>query len=95
MMAEIQIYTRQGCCLCEEMKRVVRPIAQRHSIPVKEIDVDASPELKEKFTNEVPVIFINGRKTFKYRVTARALEARLLQTQTSQRTKRNSFFRRP
>jgi glutaredoxin len=95
MKTEILVYTRQHCCLCEKMKQVVHPIAQKHFVPVKEIDVDGSPELKDKYTNEVPVLFINGRKAFKYRVTARALEARLVQAQTLQRRKLGSFFRRP
>jgi hypothetical protein len=44
---------------------------------VREIDVDASADLQEKYGGEVPVLFINGRKAFKYRATARELEKRL------------------
>ncbi len=34
-------------------------------------------EIQKEFGNEVPVLFINGRKAFKYRVTARELAKRL------------------
>ena len=91
MKAEILIYTRQGCCLCEEMKRVIRPIAERYSIAVKEIDIDSRPQLQERYTHEVPVLFINDRKAFKYRVTAKALEATLIRAQ--RQGKLGSFFR--
>ena len=43
----------------------------------EEIDVDGEPELKEKFGDEVPVLFIDGRKAFKVRVTEGELKKRL------------------
>jgi len=94
MKTEILIYTRLQCCLCEEMKQVVHRIAQRFSLAVKEVDVDASPELQKQYTNEVPVLFINGRKAFKYRVTEKDLEARLSLAKTRQARSFGSLFRR-
>ena len=77
MTAEITIYSRKGCCLCEEMKAVVGQIAKYYPLSVREIDVDTSSELQDKFGSEVPVLLINGRKAFKYRVTAKDLQKRL------------------
>ena len=34
----------------------------------REIDVDSGEDLRRQFTDEVPVVFINGRKAFKYRM---------------------------
>ena len=76
-MWEILLYTRKDCCLCEEMKEVIRKVAGEISSEMKEIDVDAAPDLQEKYGSEVPVLFINGRKAFKYRVTEGALKKRL------------------
>jgi glutaredoxin len=77
MKAMLILYTRKDCCLCEEMKEVVRGVAESFILTLQELDIDSSPELQEKYGNEVPVLFINGRKAFKYRVTARELENRL------------------
>jgi Glutaredoxin-like domain (DUF836) len=44
---------------------------------VAEIDVDSAPELQAQYGDEVPVLLINGRKAFKYRLTAKELERRL------------------
>jgi glutaredoxin len=77
MSAELLLYTRKDCCLCEEMKQVLRQLSPRYRFIVREIDVDASADLQEKYGGEVPVLFINGRKAFKYRATARELEKRL------------------
>jgi glutaredoxin len=79
MTAEITIYSRKDCCLCEEMKKVIAQIAKHYPLRVREIDVDTSSELQEKLGSEVPVLLINGRKAFKYRVTAKDLQKKLRQ----------------
>jgi glutaredoxin len=77
MKTELRLYTRKDCCLCEEMKSTLSRVAGRVSFALEEIDVDTSPELQEKYGNEIPVLLINGRKAFKYRLTAKELEQRL------------------
>ena len=80
MTTQIRLYTRKDCCLCQEMKATVREVAAKIPLAIEEIDVDGAPELKEKYGSEVPVLFINGRKAFKYRVAAQELERRLRRT---------------
>ena len=77
MKAQLQLYTRKDCCLCEEMKSTLSQVADRVSFALEEIDVDTSPVLQEQYGNDVPVLFINSRKAFKHRLTARELEQRL------------------
>ena len=77
MKPKLTLYSRKDCCLCEEMKAVVRDVAAKIQIEIDEIDVEGSPELREKFGDKVPVLFIDGRKAFKYRVTERKLRRRL------------------
>lgn len=79
MTRQIRLYTRRDCCLCEEMKGVVRNVAEEVPLEVEEVDVDSEPDLREKFGGEVPVLFIDGRKAFKYRVAARELKKKLRQ----------------
>jgi glutaredoxin len=80
MRHRLVLYSRVDCCLCDEMKTVIRQVAQRTPVDVEEIDIDSSADLKQKYGEEVPVLFINGRKAFKYRLTARHLSARLKTT---------------
>jgi len=61
------------------MKGVVRNVAEEVPLEVEEVDVDSEPDLREKFGSEVPVLFIDGRKAFKYRVAARELKKKLRQ----------------
>lgn len=59
------------------MKGVIRDVAEEVPLEVEEVDVDSEPDLREKFGGEVPVLFIDGRKAFKYRVAARELKKKL------------------
>jgi hypothetical protein len=59
------------------MKAAIRQVAAKIPLDLEEIDVDSSTQLKEQFGDEVPVLFIDGKKAFKYRVTARELEKQL------------------
>lgn len=77
MNCKLVLYSRADCCLCVEMKAAIRQVAAKIPLDLEEIDVDSSTQLKEQFSDEVPVLFIDGRKAFKYQVTARELEKRV------------------
>jgi glutaredoxin len=77
MKPQLKLYTRKDCCLCEEMKATLEQVARRMPLVIEEIDVDTSADLREKYGDEVPVLFINGRKAFKYRVKTGELQKRL------------------
>ena len=77
---EVVLYSRKGCHLCEVVKESLSKLSRRGGFAWKEYDVDADEELRRQFTDEVPVVFINGHKAFKYRMDEREflrkLEAR-------------------
>jgi glutaredoxin len=77
MTAKLTLYTRKDCCLCDEMKTVVRQVGETTALELTEIDVDSSAELQERFGDQVPLLFIDGRKAFKYRVSERQLASKL------------------
>jgi len=77
MTAKLTLYTRKDCCLCEQMKTVIRQVGATTAVELTEVDVDSSAELQQKFGDQVPLLLINGRKAFKYRATTAALARRL------------------
>lgn len=95
MKPQLTLYTRQDCCLCDDMKEVIRRVAAA-GIPLdlNEIDVDSAPELRERFGSEVPVLFIAGRKAFKYVVTERELQRALSRKYGSGETLARRILRR-
>ena len=76
-MLRLTLYSRPECCLCEEMKAVLAQVRQGIPFALEEIDISADPELEARFGQEIPVLFVNGRKAFKYRLTAGELRRRL------------------
>ena len=76
-MLTLTLYSRHDCCLCEEMKAVLAQVRQGIPFALEEIDISTDPELETRFGQEIPVLFVNGRKAFKYRLTAGELRRRL------------------
>jgi glutaredoxin len=74
---EVVVYSRKGCHLCEIVKETLSKLERRGGFQWREIDVDTDDELRRKFTDEVPVVFIDGRKAFKYRMDEREFLQRL------------------
>lgn len=64
----VTLYTRSGCCLCDDAKLVIAAARRRADFDYDERDIDADPDLLRRYNDEVPVIAINGVKAFKYKV---------------------------
>ena len=65
---EVIVYSRKGCHLCEIVKESLVKLHKRGGFVWREVDVDADAGLRREFNDQVPVVFINGRKAFKYRM---------------------------
>ena len=65
---EVILYTRKGCHLCEIVKESLVRLRRYATFTWREVDVDSDTEARRLYSDEVPVVFINGRKAFKYRI---------------------------
>ena len=63
---QVIVYSRKGCHLCEIVKESLTKLERRGGFTWRDIDVDGDDQLRRQFTDEVPVVFIDGRKAFKY-----------------------------
>lgn len=79
---DVVLYTKPGCHLCDEMKRVLGRAKQGLEVRVEEIDISSQQQLSERYGEEIPVLFINGRKAYKYRASEEDLRRRLLRAET-------------
>ncbi len=68
---QVVVYSRKGCHLCEIVKESLIKLERRGGFHWREIDVDSNEDLRRRFTDEVPVVFIDGRKAFKYHMDER------------------------
>ena len=64
----VTLYTRAGCCLCDQAKQVLAEARRGADFDLEELDIDLDPELRRRYNDEVPVIAINQVKAFKYKV---------------------------
>jgi glutaredoxin len=65
---EVIVYSRKGCHLCEIVKESLVKLQKRGGFRWRDVDVDSDAELRRLYNDQVPVVFINGRKAFKYRM---------------------------
>ncbi|MGB7168889.1 MAG: glutaredoxin family protein [Acidobacteriaceae bacterium] len=79
-MHEVIVYSRAGCHLCDVVKETLSQLQSTADFRWRDVDIDTDPELRRLYNDEIPVVFIDGRKAFKYhmdpRQFLRALEAR-------------------
>jgi hypothetical protein len=73
----LTLYGRPECHLCHDMRAVVAALRADVPFELEEVDVDGDPALVAAYGEEIPVLLVNGRKAFKYRVTPAELRARL------------------
>ncbi len=67
-MVIVTLYSKEDCCLCLDAKAIIRTLQKDFPFVLEEVDITSRPDLYEKFKEEIPVVFINERKAFKYRV---------------------------
>ena len=65
-MTEVVVYSKPGCCLCDDIKEKLEVLQRSHSFSLRVVNILDDSEAHEKFKEEIPVVFINGKKTFKY-----------------------------
>ena len=63
---QVVLYSRKACHLCDQVKSTLTRLAPRGGFTWREVDIDSDPDLQQKFTDQVPVVFIDGKKAFKY-----------------------------
>ncbi len=76
-MIELTLYTRSGCELCDEMEATINKELPHFEARLIRVEIGGDPELEARFGQEVPVLFVNDRKAFKYRCSPRELRKRL------------------
>jgi glutaredoxin len=67
-MIEVTIYSRSNCHLCDVALGALEEFRQEFNFQIVKILIDKSPELEEKYGEQVPVILINDQPHDFFRV---------------------------
>ncbi|MBI3950276.1 MAG: glutaredoxin family protein [Acidobacteria bacterium] len=65
----VTIYSRPGCHLCHEAEAAIRGSACQQEVEIEIVNIDDDANLRERYGYDIPVVFINGIKVFKYRIS--------------------------
>jgi glutaredoxin len=79
MAKQVVMYTREGCGLCEEARKVILAERRRTPFGLEEIDVEGDDRLELDYGIRVPVVLIDGVERFEISVDPKAFERALLE----------------
>jgi glutaredoxin len=74
----VVVLTRSGCHLCDEAIAHVAAVCAETGEAYAVFDVDSDPELHRRYTDQVPVTFVDGAQHDFWRVDPVRLKAALL-----------------
>ena len=77
LMSKVVLYTKPGCCLCDEVKAQLGRLRAKHLFELSEVNILDDAAAYARFREEIPVVFIDGRKAFKYHLDEREFLRRL------------------
>jgi len=77
MTPRVTVYTRPGCHLCEEALAVVAKVCADVGEEYDEVNIDDDADLTQRFGDEIPVTFVDGRQHDFWRVSEDRLRTAL------------------
>ena len=75
--ARVTLYTRPGCHLCDDARAVVRAVCDDLGETWVEVDIESDGDLEDRFGEEIPVTFVDGRQHDFWRVDEARLRSAL------------------
>jgi glutaredoxin len=74
---EVTLYTRPGCHLCEDAKKLIEPVLREFGAALREVNIEDDAILEARYGMDIPVVFIGARKAAKHRVDREQFRRRL------------------
>jgi glutaredoxin len=78
-MRRVTLYTREGCCLCQDALEVLERVRSRNpdAFMIEPRDIETDEALLHKYLERIPVVEIDGTEAFELFVAEPELERRL------------------
>ncbi len=74
---QLELYSRPGCHLCDDLRLLCERLGNELPLRLTEVNIEGDPILEARYGEEVPVLFVDGRKAVKFRTTEAALRRKL------------------
>ena len=72
-MAEVLMYSRPGCGLCDRAREVILRERERTSFDYREVDISGDDALELEYGVRIPVVLVDGDERFEISVDAARL----------------------
>jgi glutaredoxin len=63
-LAEVVLFGRPGCHLCDEARRVIERVRRGHPFALTERDIESDEALLRAYLERIPVVTIDGVERF-------------------------------
>ena len=73
----VTLYTRPGCHLCDDARAVIASVCADLGESFDEVDITTDDELEDRFGEDIPVTFVDGKQHDFWRVDETRLRAAL------------------
>ncbi len=62
------LYTKEGCCLCDRAREVLRRLQAEFDLEIEEVEITRDPALEAQYGYTIPVVVIDGRHRFESKI---------------------------
>ena len=76
-MITIEVMTKKDCGLCDDAREIIEQVIAGIPAEIKMTDIESDPELFERYKEKIPVVLINGKESFVYKVHPVTLRKKL------------------
>jgi len=76
-MTTVVLYSRPGCCLCDDARVILERVRLRRAFSLEERDIDRDDALLRAYLERIPVVTIDGVEAFELFVDEAELERRI------------------
>ena len=66
----VTLYTRPGCHLCEVVREQLEAVRREVDFHIEERNIDDDRSLREQYTDDIPVVAVNGLEICRHRLDA-------------------------
>lgn len=74
---QIEILSKQDCCLCDIAKDIILRVIRDYPAQLQVTDIETDPALFETYKEKIPVVRLNGEESFVFKVHEVTLRKKL------------------
>jgi len=76
-MTRVVLYSREGCCLCDDARAILERVRNERPFALEERDIDSDDAMLRAYLERIPVVTIDGVEAFELFLDESELALRL------------------